>query len=35
MYTIYIHRFPNNKMISADEVDSYLAQGWQLGKPKF
>ena len=31
----HIHRNDEHKMIRADEVDSYLAQGWQLGKPKF
>ena len=30
----HIHRGSEHKMIKSDEIDSYLAQGWKLGKPK-
>lgn len=30
----HIHRGSEHKMVKSDEVDNYLAQGWQLGKPK-
>ena len=30
----HIHLGSEHKMVKSDEVDRYLAQGWQLGKPK-